>query len=113
MKIKTTKEEWLRYFDDWDDDVYVEDEICVVNGKPVDATNFNARDVADGSVIVIDGGWVRGVLDEEGNEIRDISLSSHFKKWRRKQNIVTLVVTCNQWNLSSVQEAIKLAGGKL
>ena len=112
MAVKTTGAEFKRFYDDpavWgsgDDAGYLEDEVVEVDGvEQDDAADLSA--VADGAVIKIIDGYI---CSSDG---KAVSFEQAFKKWRKSQSVVSLVVECDKVNLENVLAAIKKAGGKV
>ena len=112
MSTKITGAEWKRFYTDkaaWPTDSYHEDEYMEVNGKPVDAYEFDSSKVEDSDRITLSGGiWFRN-QDCDG----EISLEDHFKRWRKSQSIEFISVQAPKKKAYSIRTAIRLAGGKV
>lgn len=110
MTVKTTGAEFKRFYNDekyWPNngDVYHDDEEIKVNGTVV-SESFDLTKVADDALIEIDGGLVYGVAGEP-------SLEAYFKRWKREQSMVNILVECDVSKLDAVRAAIRAAGGKV
>jgi len=110
MAIKTTGAEFWRFYNDekaWPDGAWHEDTVVKVDGEVVD--DYTRKLVPDGAQVVIDGGVI--YMDERGD--KSAAFESHFRKWRKAQDTVALVVECPAEVVETVKAAIKAAGGKV
>lgn len=112
MTTKTSGAEFKRFYADtkyWPDNgaVWHEDEEVFVNGQRVEEYSLDVSNIADSDRITIAYGVVFGV--SEGD---DISFETYFKRWRKEQTTVTLVVECDRAKADAVKAAIKAAGGR-
>ena len=112
MPVKTTGAEWKRFYADkefWPDEAWHEDEEVIVNGLPT-SDDFDLSAVHDTDVLVVGGGIVfLPDLDMD----RGPSLEAHFKRWRKTQNTVSVIVEVDKTKFDAVAAAIKAAGGKV
>jgi len=113
MTVKTTGAEFKRFYNDatfWPQDAWHEDEEFEVDGEPI-SEDLAIEDVPDNATVKITGGCVLGLPDRQDGE--GLSLESFFKKWRKVQNTVVLVVECDKSILDSLKEAVRAAGGRV
>jgi hypothetical protein len=106
--IKTTGAEFWRFYHDdifWPDGSYHDDSLVRVNGEEVE--DYTRDSIPDDAKIEIEAGVV---VFEDGDEV---SLESHFKKWRKAQNTASIVVECPKDKLDAVKAAIKASGGRV
>lgn len=110
MATKTTGAEWNRFYTDttaWPDGWFHEDEEVTVNG--VFDEDADLANVPDDAVITVRGGIIyEGDYTNEGN-----SVEGHFKKWRKAQTTVFLVVEVHKDKANELKAAITAAGGKV
>jgi hypothetical protein len=109
MSTKTTGLEFKKFMNDpsvWKGGRYLEEEEISVDGGeagPVD--DFDA--INDSSVVVVHSGLI-------GNEDNDYeALEAEFRKWRKRQSTITLVVEVRSDKADKVKKAIKDAGGRV
>lgn len=112
MTTKTTGAEFKRFYADakyWPEggDVWHEEEEVTVSGQQVEEYSLDVDKMADSDIITIAGGVVFGVSTGD-----DISFETYFKRWRKEQTTVSLVVECDKAKLDAVKDAIKAAGGR-
>ena len=110
MTVKTTGAEFKRfYFDDayWPDGTWHEDEEIEVDGLPI-SEDLAIEDVPDTASMRIAGGVVMGLADGSGP-----SVESYFKKWRKAQSTVSLLVECDKDKEDAVRSAVRAAGGRV
>lgn len=110
MAIKTTGAEFWRFYNDdefWPDGAWHEDTVVTVNGETVD--DYTREIVPDDALVVIDGGVI--FLAADGN--KTVNFDSHFRKWRKVQDTMSIVVECPTAVIDAVKAAIKAAGGKV
>lgn len=106
MATKTTGVEFKRFYNDdsyWLDGVWHEDEEVFVNGALQDG-NFEI--IPDVAIVTVSGGFMRGLKAE-------ISFETFFKRWRKQQNIVSIVVEFDDSKEEAIVAAIKAAGGRI
>ena len=110
MATKTTGAEWKRYYQDpaaWPEGWFHEDEEVTING--VFDENADLTAVPDDAVIVVKGGIIyEGDYANEGN-----SVEGHFKKWRKAQTTMILMVEVQKDKADDLRAAISAAGGKV
>jgi hypothetical protein len=103
MTTKTTGAQWKRFYRDeaaWPKGAWHDDEEMTVDGKP--AGDVDPMSFADTAVITIAGGIVYlKEADQDGP-----SLEAHFKKWRKAQNSVSLLVDVERADESAVRMAL-------
>jgi hypothetical protein len=110
MAIKTTGAEFWRFYNDdkfWPEGAWHEDTVVKVNGEPVE--DYTRETMPDDALVVIDGGVI--FLDADGD--KSVNFDGHFRKWRKAQDTVSIVVECPTALADAVKAAIKAAGGKV
>lgn len=110
MAIKTTGAEFWRFYNDdkfWPAGAWHDDTVMTVNGEVVD--DYTRETIPDNAQVVVDGGVI--FLDEDGD--RYVNFDNHFRKWRKAQDTVSIVVECSTAAADAVKAAIKAAGGKV
>ena len=110
MSVKTTGAEFKRfYFDDsyWPDGTWHEDEEIEIDGNPI-SEDLAIEDIHDIAALKVTGGIVMGRADGITP-----SVESYFKKWRKAQNTVSLVVECGKDKEADVRAAVRAAGGRI
>lgn len=111
MTTKTNGAEFKRFYTDeayWPQDsgnTYHEDETVLVNGGEHD----DYETVPDDALVTVDGGIVLGP-QWDGNEP---SFEAYFKRWRKLQSTISMVVEVDRAKEDSLLAAIKAAGGKI
>lgn len=111
--MKASGLEFKQFYNDdkyWSKGVWHEEEIVTINGKEVN-DDFTFDDVKDEDEISIKEGMV--YLNETIDIDNGISFDSYFRKWKKEQNTVILLVNVQLQDLEKVKEAIKNAGGKI
>lgn len=112
MTVKTTGAELKRfYFDNayWPEGAWHEDEEIEVDGSPL-SEDLGIEDLPDDAVVKIAGGAVIGL---PGCENGGPSFESYFKRWRKSQNTVSIVVECAKDKEAAIRAAIRAAGGRI
>ena len=107
MTVKTNGAEFNAFYNDldvWRHDVYHEDEIITVDGKVV----LEYEDLPNESIVTITGGWIS---NDGGHDLG--TMEAAFKRWRSKQGLAYMVVTCKREIADMVRDAVKLVGGKV
>lgn len=119
MVTKTTGAELKRFYSDtkfWpeheadgENGPWHEDECIDVDGEvyPPDA---DIMKIADDAMVRVDGGVVSGARFKDGE---GPSFEGYFKRWRKEQAKVTLVVECDVGKRDEVLVALKRLGVKL
>jgi hypothetical protein len=109
MPTKTTGIEFKKFMNDpfvWKGGRYLEDEeISVDGGEPCSVDEFDV--INDSSIVVIHSGVI---VDEDNNYE---TLESEFRKWRKRQSTLTLLVEVSSDKADMVKKAIKDAGGRV
>jgi len=114
MTTKTTGAELKRFYADpefWPEDngdTWHDDEVITVDGTPMDHEKGIAG-IPDTSVVAVSGGIVYSP-EWDGNEP---SFEAYFKRWKKKQSTVSLIVECDVTKRDAVVAAIRAAGGKV
>lgn len=114
MTAKTTGAEIKRFYADpefWPDDdgsTYHDDELITVDGQSMDR-EADIQEIPDAAVVSVSGGVVFSPKFD-GNEP---SFETYFKRWRKKQSTVSIIVECDFDKRDTVIAAIKAAGGKV
>jgi hypothetical protein len=114
MTTKTTGAEIKRFYADpafWPEDggdTYHDDEEVRVDGVPLDPDKGIAE-IPDTAVVTIAGGIVFSPK-WDGNEP---SFETYFKRWRKAQSTVSIIVECDVSKRDAVVAAIRAAGGKV
>jgi hypothetical protein len=111
MPIKATGAEWKRFYADpaaWPEGAWHEDEEVKVDGVLAD-DNVDLAEVLDTALLSISGGVVYlHEADDEGP-----TLETHFKRWRKAQSTVFMVVECPTARAEAVATAIRNAGARV
>lgn len=112
MPTKASGAEFKRFYTDnvyWPQDegnTYHEDQSILVNGAEYDG---DFEDIADDALVSIDGGIVFGP-QWDGNEP---SFETYFKRWRKLQSTVSMMVEVDRSKEEALRAAIGAAGGKI
>lgn len=112
MAILTNGAEFKRFYNDdsvWTDGIWHEDELITIDGVDrEDGEDLNA--IPDTAKVRIEGGIICGPQwpSHEGP-----SFEGHFKAWRKKQTMRTILVECDESKLDALKAAIRAAGGKV
>ena len=105
--IKTIGAEFKRFYDDetaWPDGAWHEDELLLVNGDEWE--DWDIAEIPDNAIVKLSGGAVFDLPN--GGEP---SLELHFRRWRKRQTLTTILVECDLAKLDAIKAAIKAAGG--
>ena len=111
METKTTGAEYKAYIADddpkwWPDGSYIDDDLILVDGQPMDDAGFDATTLHDNAAVVIEcGTYYSNGIDGDPK-----SLEAHFKRWRKAQTTVRIAVEVHRDKLESLKLAIKAAG---
>lgn len=106
--IKTNGSEYKRFYDDetaWPDGAWHEDELLIVNGDKCEA---GIDSIPDNATVNLIGGVVYDLPNGS-----TVSMETHFRNWRKRQSMTTILVECDRAKLDDVKAAIKAAGGKV
>lgn len=113
MTVKTTGAEFKKFYNDaefWPYGVFHYDEEIEIDGIPrlngLDDINLNG--LSDSARLVLSGGYI----ELENGSIND-SFEGYFRKWRKKQTVIFLIVEVKNDQVDAVKDAIKSAGGKI
>lgn len=110
--IKTTGAEFSRFYSDasmWPDGAWHEEELITVNGTDIDEyKGIDLDKIAPSDKVSIQGGRV--FMTEDATD--HVSLESHFRAWRKRQNTATLSVTVDKAKESQLRELLKVFGAK-
>ena len=108
MSVSTTGAEFKKYHEDpvaWPEGQYYDDVVLEVDGaRQADGVDTDLLD--DSATVTIVSGYV---CSEHGGNVG--SLESHFKKWKKAQDAVVFLVSCDKAHLQAVRAAIAAAGG--
>ena len=111
MTIKATGYELKQFMADeqfWAGGAWYDDADITVDGEEQDG-GVDLDAVADAADVRITGGYVAWEeLDKD-----PVSLEGFFKKWKKLQTEVVMIVRCDCSVLDAVKDAIKAAGGKV
>jgi hypothetical protein len=111
MTARTNGAEFKAYYNDekaWPSGYYHEDAIITINGAENDG--FEDLDaVADGDILTIAGG---GIYKDDGSPL-DISMETHFTRWRKAQAVERVVVEVEKARKTEFLESIKRAGARV
>ena len=111
MPVKTNGEEFKKYYTDdsiWPDGTWHDDVLITVDG--INDPGIDLCSIEDSAVVVISGGVFLTGTDADNNAP---SLETHFKRWRKAQNVVFLTVEVPRELEEAVVAAITAAGGKV
>jgi|GEM_PF-1988135 len=112
MATKCAGAEFKAFYQDdkfWPEEAHVDEMVILVDGSSVPEDFDVEKDLIDNSIVTIVDGWVLD-FDASGD---GISLKTHFKRWRKAQQTVTLAVSIDKARVSELEAAIKAVGGKL
>lgn len=114
MTTKTTGAELKKFYNDstfWPTPggAWHEDETIEVDGVPLDEADIDS--IPDTVVVKVTGGIVLGLGPEPGGD--EPSFEAYFKRWRRQQNTVTFLVSCDKAFAAGIKEGIKIMGGRV
>ena len=110
MTVKTTGAEFKRFYNDnswWTQDMWHEDEEMTINGASRD-DDVELIAIPDEAIVTISGGVVLGLPDDE-----QPTFEAYFKRWRKKQSRMSIVVECDKDAVEAVRAAVKAAGGRV
>ena len=113
MATKTTGAELKAFYADdafWQDGAWHDDEEIVVNGVHR-TSDQDINEIDDATQVVVANGVVLGLPGI--NDDNAPSFENHFKKWRKLQSKVFIVVECPKDIVGAVTAAIVAAGGKV
>jgi hypothetical protein len=111
MSVKTNGAEFKRYYADktaWPDTAYHEETLILVNGVPYDDAEIKLEDVADDAAIKIESGFVH--MSEDSDYV---TMESHFRKWRKKQVVSTLLIEVPNDRIAEITELLKKVNVKV
>lgn len=111
MSTKTSGAEFKKFYSDkllWEDGTYHEDEEITIDGTVIDSNEHDLLFLSDNARVTLSGGYVK---TDDGMDLG--SFESYFKKWRREQDTVVLLVTVKKEALKAVKVAIINAGGAI
>jgi hypothetical protein len=114
MSVKTDGATFKRYFKDdspraWPKDTYFDDDLILVDGEDSGDKEIDLSEIADSAVVEIKAGTVLIDADPE----KAVAMTTHFKRWLKKQNTVTLLVEVPREKESAVRVAVMETGGKV
>jgi class 3 adenylate cyclase len=113
MGVKTNGETIKRYLGDtslqaWPKDTYYEEDEILINGVLADM-DTDLSVVADDAIIEIKGGAVL----MEGDQEKCVAMTTHFRRWLKKQSHVTLLVEVHRDYVDAMRNAVEAHGGKV
>lgn len=111
MGVKTNGSEFKRYYNDpdsWPKDAWHDDILIVVDGREL-GDDAELNEIADHAIVEIQSGVV--YTSEDDRDPVDMEL--HFKRWRKKQSVQTILVSIEVSKLDEFKVAIKQLGGKI
>lgn len=112
MTAKTTGAEFKRFYTDpnfWpqdDDNTYHAEENVSVNGVVIEGDYEN---IPDDALVTIEGGIVFGPQWSDNEP----SFETYFKRWRKQQSTIVIMVEVDRSKEESLLGAIKAAGGRI
>lgn len=115
MPTKTTGAELKRFYKDdtfWPDDngdTWHEDVKITVDGKELAESEY-INDISDMSLVTIDGGIV---FSKKWDEDKCPSFEAYFKRWKKQQDSVFILVEVPKSKLDAMTVALRAAGGKI
>lgn len=110
MSVRIPGIEWNQYYNDptaWPEGAWHEEADIAINGITTDA-DYDLSAVPLDATVVLYGGIVYLPNGQE-----DLSLETHFKRWRKRQNTIWLLVEVTPNTLKAVRTAITQAGGRM
>lgn len=110
MSVKTNGAEFKRYYSDpiaWPDGAWHDGAVITVDGKDDEEHGIDLTAVVDGAAISIEGGEI---CDHPAG---DISMETHFKRWRKAQATEAVVIEFDKSKRGEVVAAVKAAGGRV
>lgn len=112
MGVKTDGATFKRYYKDdspeaWPPETYFDDDLILINGE--EARDRDLAEVADTDLIEIQSGTVLISADPE----KAVALTTHFRRWLKKQTTVTLLVEVARDKESACRVAVLSAGGRV
>lgn len=112
--MKLTGADWKAFYGDpdyWPEDGsrYHDDVLVLVNGEVNEDALRAPENIGGTDIVSIQSGDVFNT--DTGQRI--CSLESHFKRWKRAQSNVALLVHCDPENAEAIMAAVKAAGGKV
>ena len=110
MTVKTTGAEFKLFYDDdawWAFGMLHEDEKITINGLPCD-DNVDFLTIPDDAVVTVSGGVMLFMPNDE-----DVTFEKYFKRWRKKQSKVSIVIECDKDAVEAIKAAVKAVGGRI
>lgn len=101
--MKTTGALWKEYLASWPEAQWFDDSDETVNGQAGDAVG----DVPDDAVVE----FTSGVVYENAEDREGVSLTSHFRKWLKARDSLTLVVSIPKDAEAQFREAVRACRG--
>lgn len=105
--IKTTGYEFKKFYADdsvWPEGAWYDDAEIDADGVAIE----DIESIQDSSIVRIYGGSVYNFSGET-----QVSMETHFKRWKKKQSLTQVLVECDKSKLPEITAAIKVAGGKV
>jgi hypothetical protein len=115
MTVKSSVAEFKQFYNNlafWPPGSYHDDVIFSVNGIAVDDADFNIENFSDSDAIVVEGG---DVYLSNGNGFFRLSdsVENHFKKWKKQQVTVLMVIEVNCDREAEVRASVFAARGTI
>lgn len=113
MAIKMTGASFKAWYnDDWGkdgngDDPYIEEELIIVDGIEY-RDSVELSKVSDDSQVTLDGGVITFGF---GSDHESVKAESHYRKWLKAQNTITLLVEVSRDSEPEPRAAIKAIKG--
>lgn len=112
MGVKTDGATFKRYYTDtspeaWPPETYFDDDLILVNGA--EAIDRDLAEVADTDLIEIQAGTVLLCADPE----KAVAMTTHFRRWLKKQTTVTLLVEVHRDYVDAMRNAVEAHNGKI
>ena len=110
MTVKTNGSEFSKFYKDpefWPEGRCHEEEVITVNGNTVDENTWDPDQVNPKDAITVSGG---NVWDEVHTGKDFGSFESYFRKWQKKQNKRTLLVTMDSEKEATIRSILQSKG---
>ena len=111
MTVKASGIEVKAFYSDpeyWPEGVWHEDEILEIDGILVEEGSVDLSIISDTCIVSISDGYV---TNKEGKDLG--SFEKYFKRWRKSQDSVFLLIEIKKNNIETMELIIKSNGGKI
>lgn len=109
--IKTTGREFKSYYFDksaWPDGAWHEEETMTIDGVVQDQDNYiEPESIPDSAIISLSHGCV--FMSEDGHG-KTMSMEAHFKRWKKAQTMMTIVIEFDKADESFVRDGLSNIG---